>query len=228
MPIWGSYYFQNRSSPVIEQLIFFHDHTIIVIIIIVILVGYILINSYINKIYNLGIFEGQRLERIWTLLPGVFLLFIAFPSIRLLYLMEEFELSELRVKVIGHQWYWSYEYRDFNISRFDSYIIPSNNESIFRLLEVDNSLVIPRILDVRIIVSRADVIHSWTIPSLGVKVDAIPGRLNQLFYIFNRNGIFVGQCSEICGANHSFMPIVISVIPQIEFINIWLYYSGRM
>lgn len=222
MPTWGSLYFQNRSSPVIEQLIFFHDHTIIVIIIIVILVGYILFNSYLNKIYNLGLFEGQRLEIIWTLLPGVFLLLIAFPSIRLLYIIEEFEVSEIRVKVIGHQWYWSYEYRDFGIMIFDSYIVNTEDVNTFRLLEVDNSLVIPRMLDVRIIVSRIDVIHSWTIPSLGVKVDAIPGRLNQLFYLFNRNGLFIGQCSEICGANHSFIPILISVIPQVEFLKMWL------
>lgn len=222
MSTWGSLYFQNRSSPVMEQLIFFHDHTILVIIIIVILVGYILINSYINKIYNLGLFEGQRLERIWTLLPGVFLLLIAFPSIRLLYLIEEYEVSELRVKVLGHQWYWSYEYRDFGLINFDSYILSNDNIEIFRLLEVDNSLVIPSLLDVRIIVSRIDVIHSWTIPSLGVKVDAIPGRLNQLFYIFNRNGMFIGQCSEICGANHRFIPILICVIPQIEFLKMWI------
>nr|YP_010545518.1 cytochrome c oxidase subunit II [Parasteatoda cingulata]UYG23915.1 cytochrome c oxidase subunit II [Parasteatoda cingulata] len=222
MPIWGSYYFQNSSSPVMEQLIFFHDHTMMVMIMIVILVGYMLMNSYTNKIYNLGMFEGQSLESIWTLLPGVFLLFIAFPSIRLLYLMEEFELSDLSIKVMGHQWYWSYEYSDFNISSFDSYMIPSNSNSMFRLLEVDNSLVIPSMLDVRMIVSSTDVIHSWTIPSLGVKVDAIPGRLNQLFYIFNRNGVFVGQCSEICGANHSFMPILISVMPQVEFMKMWM------
>lgn len=228
MPIWGSFYFQNRSSPVIEQLIFFHDHTIIVMVIIVVLVGYILINSYINKVYNLGLFEGQRLERIWTLLPGIFLLLIAFPSIRLLYLIEEFELSELRVKVIGHQWYWSYEYRDFGIYNFDSYILSLNDTNVFRLLEVDNVLMIPELTDVRIIVSRTDVIHSWTIPSLGVKVDAIPGRLNQLFYLFNRNGIFVGQCSEICGANHSFIPIIIFVLSQLEFLKIWLYISDRI
>lgn len=222
MPTWGSFYFQNRSSPVIEQLIFFHDHTMIVMIIIVVLVGYILINSYVNKAYNLGLFEGQRLERIWTLLPGIFLLLIAFPSVRLLYLIEEFEMSELRIKVIGHQWYWSYEYSDFGLFNFDSYILPSRELRMFRLLEVDNNLVIPRKLDVRMIVSRTDVIHSWTIPSLGVKVDAIPGRLNQLFYLFNRNGVFVGQCSEICGANHRFIPILISVIPQIEFLKIWI------
>lgn len=221
MPIWGSLYFQNRSSFVIEQLIFFHDHSIIVIIIVIIIVGYILVCFYLNKYYNLGLFEGQRLERIWTILPGIFLLFIAFPSIRLLYLIEEFEYPELRIKVIGHQWYWSYEYNDLNLVNFDSYILSSIDDIRFRLLEVDNFLLIPYKTDIRIIISRIDVIHSWTIPRLGVKVDAIPGRLNQLSYLFNRIGIFIGQCSEICGANHRFIPIIIFVIPRIEFLNIW-------
>lgn len=220
MPVWGSLYFQNGVSPVIEQLIFFHDHTIIVIIIIIILVGYILINSCINKLYNLGMFEGQELERIWTVLPAVFLLFIAFPSLRLLYLMEEFEDYDITVKVMGHQWYWSYEYRDVNVRIFDSYI--KTDERIHRLLNVDNSLVLPYKVRVRAMLSRTDVIHSWTIPSLGVKADAIPGRLNQLCLIFNRVGLFRGQCSEICGSNHRFIPIIIIVIPRIEFLKNWI------
>lgn len=216
MPTWGSLYFQNRSSPVIEQIIFFHDHRILVITIILVLVGYVLIRSYWNKFYNLKMIEGQELESIWTILPAIFLIVIALPSIRLLYLMEEYDYPELTIKVLGHQWYWSYEYRDIGFSSFDSYIIKGTE--IFRLLSVDNCLVIPLKRDIRIIVSRIDVIHSWTIPSLGVKVDAIPGRLNQLSYIFNRVGIFVGQCSEICGANHRFIPIIIRVTPRADFI----------
>nr|AIA77323.1 cytochrome c oxidase subunit II [Trichonephila clavata] len=218
MPTWGSLYFQNSSSAIMEQLIFFHDHTMMIMIMIMILVGYMLISSCMNKFYNLGLFEGQEMESIWTILPAIFLLFIAFPSIRLLYLMEEFEQPELSIKVLGHQWFWSYEYSDLSIPSFDSYMTSSNN--IFRLLDVDNCLVIPYDTDIRMIVSSSDVIHSWTIPSLGVKVDAIPGRLNQLSFLFNRVGMFVGQCSEICGANHSFMPVVISVIPRMEFLNL--------
>nr|YP_626391.1 cytochrome c oxidase subunit II [Trichonephila clavata]AAS15721.1 cytochrome oxidase subunit 2 [Trichonephila clavata]UQJ77479.1 cytochrome c oxidase subunit II [Trichonephila clavata] len=218
MPTWGSLYFQNSSSAIMEQLIFFHDHTMMIMIMIMILVGYMLISSCMNKFYNLGLFEGQEMESIWTILPAIFLLFIAFPSIRLLYLMEEFEQPELSIKVLGHQWFWSYEYSDLGIPSFDSYMTSSNN--IFRLLDVDNCLVIPYDTDIRMIVSSSDVIHSWTIPSLGVKVDAIPGRLNQLSFLFNRVGMFVGQCSEICGANHSFMPVVISVIPRMEFLNL--------
>nr|QNV12044.1 cytochrome c oxidase subunit II [Linyphia triangularis] len=216
MPIWGSMYFQNSSSPVMEQLIFFHDYTMLVMIMIMVLVGYLLFNSCFNFYYNLGLFEGQELESIWTILPGIFLLFIAFPSIRLLYLMEEYEYSEMTVKIMGHQWFWSYEYSDFNLESFDSYMVSSNN--LFRLLEVDNCLVLPYNSDIRLMISSFDVIHSWTIPSMGVKVDAIPGRLNQMSLLFNRIGVFIGQCSEICGSNHSFMPISVSVIPRLNFL----------
>lgn len=220
MPTWGSILFQNRVSSVMEHLIFFHDHIIIIIIIIIIIVGYILMNSCVNKFYNLNIFHGQELERIWTIIPAIFLLFIAFPSLRLLYLIEEREFYDITIKVVGHQWYWSYEYRDLGFKSFDSYIL-KDEERIFRLLNVDNSLVIPYNTITRIVISRTDVIHSWTIPSLGVKVDAVPGRLNQLSLIFNRVGLFRGQCSEICGANHRFIPIIVLVTSRIEFLTKW-------
>lgn len=219
MSVWGSLYFQDAVSPVMEQLIFFHDYTIIIIIVIIFLVGYILIISCYNIIYNLGIFEGQELEIIWTILPAVFLIFIAFPSLRLLYLIEESDDCDITIKLLGRQWYWSYEYRDLDFKIFDSYIVEENNR-IFRILDVDNCLVVPYNSRVRIIVSSADVIHSWTIPSLGVKVDAIPGRLNQLLLVFNRVGLFYGECSEICGANHRFIPIQIIVLPRNDFLKI--------
>lgn len=224
MPTWSSLIFQNRVSPVMEHLIFFHDNIIIIIIIVIIIVGYILINSCINFYYNLKIFQGQELERVWTVIPAVILLFIAFPSLRLLYLIEEENEYDITIKVIGHQWYWSYEYSDLGLMFFDSYILSENNDNIiFRLLNVDNYLIIPYNTNIRIIISRLDVIHSWTIPSIGVKVDAIPGRLNQLFIIFNRVGLFRGQCSEICGANHRFIPILIIIIPRKEFLLKFFY-----
>lgn len=221
MPVWGSLYFQDRVSPIIEQLIFFHDYTIIIIIIIIFLVGYILISSCIISEYNLGLFEGQELEIIWTVLPAVFLVFIAFPSLRLLYLIEESEDYEITIKLLGRQWYWSYEYRDFESKIFDSYML-RDNDRVFRILDVDNCLLVPRNSNVRIIVSGSDVIHSWTIPSLGVKADAIPGRLNQLSLNFNRAGLYFGECSEICGANHSFIPIKMLVVPRNDFLNLWI------
>lgn len=221
MPVWGSLYFQDGVSPVMEQLIFFHDYTIIIMIMIMFLVGYILVGSYITNRYNLGLFEGQELEIIWTVLPAIFLVFIAFPSLRLLYLMEESESFDITIKLLGRQWYWSYEYRDLESKTFDSYI-RRDDRRMFRILDVDNCLLVPCNSNIRIIVSGADVIHSWTIPSLGVKADAIPGRLNQLSLNFKRVGIYFGECSEICGANHSFMPIKIIVVPRLEFLNIWM------
>lgn len=221
MPVWGSLYFQDGVSPVMEQLIFFHDYTIIIIIIIIFLVGYILIGSCFIRRYNLGLFEGQELEMIWTVLPAVFLVFIAFPSLRLLYLIEESESFDITIKLLGRQWYWSYEYRDLESKAFDSYMA-RDNRRIFRILDVDNCLLVPCNTNIRMIVSGADVIHSWTIPSLGVKADAIPGRLNQLSLNFKRVGIYFGECSEICGANHRFMPIKIIVIPRNDFLNIWI------
>lgn len=221
MPVWGSLYFQNGISSVIEQLIFFRDYTMITIVVIMILVGYILLNSCINIRFNLGLFEGQELERIWTVIPAFFLLFIAFPSLRLLYLMEESDLYDLTIKVLGHQWYWSYEYRDIGIKIFDSYM-KEDDERIFRLLNVDNCLVVPYNINIRMIITAADVIHSWTLPSLGIRADAIPGRLNQLILICNRMGIYTGECSEICGANHRFMPITILVVGHKDYLNLWI------
>lgn len=221
MPVWGSLYFQNSSSFIIEQLIFFHDYTMVMMIIVIFLVGYILVISCYRENYNLMLFEGQELEIIWTILPGLFLVFIAFPSLRLLYLMEETDVYDITIKLLGRQWYWSYEYRDFEFKMFDSYM-KRDNDTIFRILDVDNCLLVPFITNIRLIVSGVDVIHSWTIPSLGIKVDAIPGRLNQLFLNFRRIGGYFGECSEICGANHRFIPIKMLVVPRNEFLSIWI------
>lgn len=220
MPIWNLIYFQNGVSSVIEYLIFFHDYTIMIIIMIIVVVGYILFISCLSKLYNLIVFEGQELESIWTILPAVFLLFIAFPSLHVLYLIEEFEDYDITIKAMGHQWYWSYEYRDLNVNIFDSYIL--REEGVNRLLDVSNRLMVPCNTYIRIIISSIDVIHSWTIPSLGVRIDAIPGRLNSLCYEFNRVGIFRGQCSEICGSNHRFIPILIIVVPKFHFLDKWI------
>lgn len=221
MATWSNFNLQNGASPLIEQIIFFHDHTLIILIIITILVGYLILSLFFNKYINRFLLEGQIIELIWTILPAITLIFIALPSLRLLYLLDELNNPLITLKSIGHQWYWSYEYSDFNNIEFDSYIIPSNDLSPnnFRLLDVDNRIVIPINNQIRILVTATDVIHSWTVPSLGVKVDANPGRLNQTNFFINRPGIFYGQCSEICGANHSFIPIVIERISIKNFIN---------
>lgn len=208
MITWSNILFQDANSPLIEQLIFFHDHSIIILVFITILISYFILNILYNKLSNRFWLNNQILETIWTILPIIILIFIALPSLRLLYLLDENFEPSLTIKIIGHQWYWSYEYSDFNIN-FDSFIIPQNSIEIntFRLLDVDNRLIIPFNINTRFLISSIDVIHSWTIPSLGIKIDAIPGRLNHIFSFINRPGLFFGQCSEICGANHSFIPI---------------------
>nr|YP_009743812.1 cytochrome c oxidase subunit II [Ambulyx substrigilis]QIE12574.1 cytochrome c oxidase subunit II [Ambulyx substrigilis] len=223
MATWSNLNLQNSASPLMEQIIFFHDHTLIILIMITILVGYLMLNLFFNKYINRFLLEGQLIEMIWTILPAITLIFIALPSLRLLYLLDELNNPLITLKSIGHQWYWSYEYSDFHNIEFDSYMIPSNELSMnnFRLLDVDNRIILPMNNQIRIMVTATDVIHSWTIPSLGVKVDANPGRLNQTNFFINRPGIFYGQCSEICGANHSFMPIVIESISIKNFIN-WI------
>nr|P29874.1 RecName: Full=Cytochrome c oxidase subunit 2; AltName: Full=Cytochrome c oxidase polypeptide II [Galleria mellonella]AAA31767.1 cytochrome oxidase II [Galleria mellonella] len=223
MRTWSNFNLQNSASPLMEQIIFFHDHTLIILIMITILVGYIMINLFFNKFINRFFLVGQMIELIWTVLPAITLIFIALPSLRLLYLLDELNNPLITLKTIGHQWYWSYEYSDFNNIEFDSYMIASNELPLnnFRLLDVDNRIILPMNNQIRILVTATDVIHSWTIPSLGVKVDANPGRLNQTNFFINRPGIFYGQCSEICGANHSFMPIVIESISIKNFIN-WI------
>nr|YP_009144418.1 cytochrome c oxidase subunit II [Colias erate]AKJ25925.1 cytochrome c oxidase subunit II [Colias erate]USM09826.1 cytochrome c oxidase subunit 2 [Colias erate] len=222
MATWSNLNLQNGASPLMEQMIFFHDHTLMILIMITILVMYLMMNLFFNKFINRFLLEGQMIELIWTILPAITLIFIALPSLRLLYLLDELNNPLITLKSIGHQWYWSYEYSDFNNIEFDSYMI-NNNDLLnkFRLLDVDNRIILPMNNQIRILVTATDVIHSWTIPSLGVKVDANPGRLNQTNFFINRPGIFFGQCSEICGANHSFMPIVIESISMKNFIN-WI------
>nr|AIW65003.1 cytochrome c oxidase subunit II [Celenna sp. MT-2014] len=223
MATWSNLNLQNGASPLMEQIIFFHDHTLMILIMITILVGYLMINLFFNKYINRLLLEGQLIEVIWTILPAITLIFIALPSLRLLYLLDELNNPLITLKSIGHQWYWSYEYSDFQNIEFDSYMISSNEMLMnnFRLLDVDNRIILPMNNQIRIMVTATDVIHSWTIPSLGVKVDANPGRLNQTNFFINRPGIYFGQCSEICGANHSFMPIVIESISIKNFIN-WI------
>lgn len=223
MATWSNFGLQDRNSPIIEQLNFFHDHTLLILIIITVIVGYLIVILFFNNLINRFLLHGQTIEVIWTIIPAFVLIFIALPSLRLLYLLDEIYNPSITLKTIGHQWYWSYEYSDFTNIEFDSYITPYNeitNRS-FRLLDVDNRIVLPINNQIRILVSAADVLHSWTVPALGVKVDATPGRLNQTNFIINRPGLFFGQCSEICGANHRFMPIVIESIPTNFFIK-WI------
>nr|YP_010117781.1 cytochrome c oxidase subunit II [Diplonevra peregrina]QPN53554.1 cytochrome c oxidase subunit 2 [Diplonevra peregrina] len=223
MATWANLNLQDSASPLMEQLIFFHDHALLILVMITILVTYMMTSLLFNKYTNRYLLHGQTIEIIWTILPAITLLFIAFPSLRLLYLIDEINEPMITLKSIGHQWYWSYEYSDFTNLEFDSYMIPTNDlsDNGFRLLDVDNRVVLPMNSQIRILVTATDVIHSWAVPALGVKIDGTPGRLNQTNFLINRPGLYYGQCSEICGANHSFMPIVIESIPMNYFMK-WI------
>jgi heme/copper-type cytochrome/quinol oxidase subunit 2 len=161
-------------------------------------------------------------EILWTLLPCVILLLIAIPSFSLLYAIEDFTIIESSVKIVGNQWYWTYELPANGVEYiFDSVMVPevdlNQTNNGLRLLEVDNRLLLPIEKQIRLFITSTDVLHSWAVPSLGVKMDACPGRLNQVALWINRRGTYYGQCSEICGINHSFMPIIVQATDETQF-----------
>nr|YP_010758191.1 cytochrome c oxidase subunit II [Elephantulus intufi]WEW63553.1 cytochrome c oxidase subunit II [Elephantulus intufi] len=213
--------FQDASSPIMEELMHFHDHTLMIVFLISSLVLYIITAMLTTKLTHTSTMDAQEVETIWTILPAAILILIALPSLRILYMMDEIQNPAMTVKTMGHQWYWSYEYTDYTDLSFDSYMIPTSELSPggLRLLEVDNRLVLPMETPIRMLISSEDVLHSWAMPALGMKTDAIPGRLNQATLSSSRPGLFFGQCSEICGSNHSFMPIVLEIVPLKYFDN---------
>nr|YP_009500677.1 cytochrome c oxidase subunit 2 [Allocarsidara bakeri]AWU48820.1 cytochrome c oxidase subunit 2 [Allocarsidara bakeri] len=215
---WLKINLYDSASPIMEQLTLFHDYAMMIIMTIMSLVFFIMSKMIFNKFFSMNILENQLIELIWTIIPTFILSLIALPSLHLLYLMDELLNPSLTIKIMGHQWFWSYEFNDFNKIEFDSYM---KLQSPMRFLEVDNSVPIPINCQVRLIVSSYDVLHSWTIPPMGIKMDATPGRLNQMSLYTNRTGTFFGQCSEICGTNHSFMPIMVDIMPINYFIN-WI------
>ena len=230
---WGVY-FQDSASPQMEGLVELHDNILFYLVIILFAVGWILVSiarTYSNLEYPVShknVSHGTLVELIWTISPALILMFIAFPSFKLLYLMDEVSDPSMAVLAEGHQWYWSYMYPDFLNSddefiEFDSYLIPESDleDGALRMLEVDNRVIIPELTHVRFIVTGADVIHSFACPALGIKCDAYPGRLNQVSVLINRQGTFYGQCSEICGILHSSMPIVIESVSIEKFVT-WL------
>lgn len=231
---WGLY-FQDSAAPQMEGLIELHDNIMFYLIIILFGVGWILASVITNyssvksPISHKYLNHGTLIELIWTITPALVLILIAFPSFKLLYLMDEVNDPAMTILAEGHQWYWSYQYCDFlngdnEKIEFDSYLIPEEDleDGALRMLEVDNRVIVPELTHVRFILTAADVIHSYAVPSLAVKCDAYPGRLNQVSFLVNREGTFYGQCSEICGILHSSMPIVIESVSIEKFIA-WLY-----
>nr|YP_010234440.1 cytochrome c oxidase subunit II [Psammodromus algirus]QTA72606.1 cytochrome c oxidase subunit II [Psammodromus algirus] len=213
--------FQNAASPIMEELLHFHDHALMIVFLISALVLYIITLMLSTKLTHTNTMDAQEVEMVWTILPAIILILIALPSLRILYLMDEINNPHLTIKAIGHQWYWSYEYTDYENLMFDSYMTPTHSlaPGQFRLLEVDHRVVVPMESPIRVLISAEDVLHSWAIPTLGIKTDAVPGRLNQTTFITSYPGLFYGQCSEICGSNHSFMPIVVEASPLKHFEN---------
>lgn len=217
MITWNRLFFHSPSRYIIEIVIGIHDYVMLFLFSVLLLVLFNISFSFFSKVTSLDFFENHQLERVWTLAPFFLLIFISIPSLNYLYILDTCLFCGISITVMGHQWYWRYFYKDLKDFFFDSYMI-SSNESILRLVDVDNRVVIPSFLPVRFLVSSSDVIHSWTIPSFGVKIDAIPGRINQFCFSSKRSGVFFGQCSEICGANHSFMPIVLESVSFKEFL----------
>jgi len=215
MPNWLAFSFQDRTSPSMEHILFFHDHAIIILIFITIITLYLIAILTLGVKFNKFVIEGQEIETVWTVMPALLLIFIALPSLKTLYLIEDSKTPNITIKITGHQWYWSYEYTSLNIKETENFI---ENSCTLRLLKTRELIHLPINMLIRSLITSADVIHSWTIPSLGTKVDALPGRLNQIFLFPKRLGIFRGQCSEICGINHSFMPILIKISSPKEFI----------
>lgn len=210
MMFWGILSLQDSLSLTREEILYFHDYLIIVISIILCSVGYFLAFVLLRKTYSTRIVADHLVERVWTILPIIVLVFLVYPSIYLLYLIDERRVDFLcTLKVIGHQWYWSYKIDGLINLDIDSFI---DVDGAVRLIDVDNRVVIPAQENIRALITSRDVLHSWALPSLGIKIDAIPGRLNQFVFIVIINSIIHGQCREICGINHSFIPIVLEAV----------------
>lgn len=207
---------QDPATEVLEWMIDFYDLICFQLIIILSIIFILLLNILFNPSHHSHskskFSHSTYLEIFWTIAPAFLLTTIAYPSFSLLYALDDLTIPSLTIKIIGHQWYWSYEYNSFNTNFcFDSYILNSYEygSGQLRLLETDNRLCLPVKTHIRLLITSADVLHSWTIPSFGIKIDACPGRLNQATLFIKRPGLYFGQCSEICGINHGFMPIVV-------------------
>ena len=225
--------FQDPATPIAQGIQDLHNDICFFMVVILIFVMWMLGRTLWHFHWTKNpvpskIIHGTVIEVAWTVTPSLILMIIAVPSFALLYSMDEIVDPSITLKAIGHQWYWTYELSDYsendeNSIVFDSYMVPEDDLTLgqLRLLEVDNRVVLPIQTHVRVLVTAADVLHSWALPSLGVKCDAVPGRLNQTSIFLQRPGVFYGQCSEICGVNHGFMPIVVEGVSLDEYIT-WL------
>lgn len=218
--------FQPAATSIKEHIDSFHDLLLIIItgivVVVTLLLGYALIR-YRRKANPIPskVTHNVPLEVVWTLIPCLILIIIAIPSFKLMYYSDRAINPEMTLKVTGYQWYWGYEYPDHGDISFLSYMIPDQeireDKGQVRLLETDNPVVVPIGTDIRVLITAADVIHAWAVPAFGVKKDAVPGRINEIWFNVEEPGTYYGQCSEICGINHAFMPIQIKAVTKAEF-----------
>jgi cytochrome c oxidase subunit 2 len=225
---------QPAGSPIMERIVSVHDLLMVIITVICLLVLALLVYVSFRFRASRNASPSRRthntlLEVVWTAVPVLILVIIAIPSFRLLYYSDVMPETDMTVKAIGRQWYWSYEYPDHDNFTFDAFMLQDDQlePGMHRLLETDNRVVLPTDTNIKMQVTASDVLHSWAMPSLGVKIDAVPGRLNEVWIRINEPGVYYGQCSEICGVMHGFMPITIEAVPPEEFV-VWVEEAKTM
>ena len=215
---------QPAATPIAEQLQWFHTFLLYIITGIVVFVFALLI--YVLLRFNeranpkpSRTTHNTMLEIAWTVVPILILLVIAIPSFRLLYAQYDFPRPDVTIKAIGSQWYWTYEYPDYNDLTFDAVMVEEDQlkPGQPRLLATDNEVVVPVNKNIHVLVTASDVLHNWTVPAFGVKLDAVPGRVQRTWFRAERTGMFYGQCSELCGRRHAFMPIAVRVVSEADF-----------
>jgi len=225
--------FQPAATPSMERMTEFHNLLLVIITLITVFVLVLLL-------YVMWRFSEKRnpvpsrtthntlVEVLWTVVPVIILVGVAVPSFRLLYYLDRIEDADITIKAIGHQWYWSYEYPDNGDIRFDSIMIADSDlkPGQPRLLTTDTAMVVPVGAKVRLLVTASDVLHAWAMPSFGVKMDAVPGRINETWFQVTRPGTYYGQCSELCGTGHAYMPIMVQAVLQEDF-DRWVASGGQ-
>jgi cytochrome c oxidase subunit 2 len=216
-------YFQEPATPIMEKLKDFHDFLLIIsffIAFFVFFMMFLIIYKFREKKHPIPatFTHNTPLEIVWTLIPITILIFIAIPSFKIMYMMDHIPKADITVKVVGHQWYWSYEYPEHKIT-YDSYMIKDEDlkPGDLRLLSVDKPLVVPIDTVIEVLVTSTDVIHSFAVPSFGIKKDCVPGKLNQTWMKIKKEGLYYGQCSELCGSGHGFMPIAVKAVSAQEY-----------
>ena len=220
--------FQKAASGGMEEIVWFHDYMLIpVTTAIMVFVLFLIFYSFIRFRANKNPIPSTTshnsiVEVLWTLIPCLILIVLAVPSFKLLYKQDTIPQADVTIKAVGYQWYWGYEYPDENII-FDSYMVDEKDlkENQPRLLTVDNEVYVPVNKVIKVMITANDVLHAWALPSFGVKRDAVPGRINETWFKADRIGTYYGQCSELCGIKHAFMPITVNVVTDEEY-KLWL------